>query len=31
MGTEDLCSALDGCLDVSQYVLDRSPLWLDDL
>lgn len=31
MGTEDLCSALDGCLDVSRYVLDQSPIWLDDL
>ena len=31
MDTEDLCSALDGCLDVSRYLLDQSPIWLDDL
>lgn len=31
MGTEDLCAALDGCLDVSRFVLDRAPVWLDDL
>ena len=31
MGTEDLCGALDACLDVSRYVLDQSPIWLDDL
>ncbi len=31
LGTEDLCAALDGCLDVSRYLLDQSPIWLDDL
>ncbi len=31
LGTEDLCAALDGCLEVSRYVLDRAPGWLDDL
>ena len=31
MGTEDLCAALDGCLDVSRYLLDHSPFWLDEL
>lgn len=31
LGTEDLCQALETCLDVSRYVLDRAPAWLDDL
>jgi len=31
LGTEDLCPALDGCLDVSRYLLDRAPVWLDEL
>ena len=29
MGTEDLCEPLDRCLDVSRYVLERVPAWLD--
>jgi hypothetical protein len=29
LGTEDLCEPLDRCLDVSRYVLDRAPLWLE--
>ena len=28
MGTEDLCAALNGCLDVSHYLLERAPHWL---
>ena len=31
MGKEDLCGALDSCLDVSRYLLERAPVWLDDL
>ncbi len=31
MGSEDLCGPLDGCLDVSRYLLDQAPVWLDDL
>jgi hypothetical protein len=31
MGSEDLCEPLDKCLDVSAYLLDRAPAWLDDL
>lgn len=31
MGTEDLCEPLDKCLDVSGYMLDRAPAWLDDM
>jgi hypothetical protein len=30
LGTEDLCDALDTCLNVSQYLLDRAPAWLSD-
>lgn len=28
MGTEDICSTLDGCLEVSNYLLDRADHWL---
>ena len=31
LGSEDLCAVLDSCLEVSRYVLDRAPAWLDDL
>ena len=31
MGSEDLCGPLDGCLEVSHYILDQAPVWLDDL
>jgi hypothetical protein len=31
MGTEDLCDVLEQCLEVSRYLLDRAPVWLDDL
>jgi len=29
MGTEDLCDTLDRCLDVSQFLLNGAPGWLD--
>lgn len=28
---EDLCDVLDRCLEVSEWVLDRSPIWLDEI
>ncbi len=28
---EDLCDVFDRCLDVSEWVLDRSPIWLDEV
>ena len=31
MGSEDLCGPLDGCLDVSRFLLDQAPVWLDEL
>jgi hypothetical protein len=31
LGTEDLCDVLETCLEVSRYLLDRAPVWLDDL
>lgn len=30
LGQEQLCETLDGCLAVSQYLLDRAPVWLDE-
>ena len=30
MGQEQLCDVLDRCLDVSRFLLDRAPVWLDD-
>ena len=31
LGTEDMCDALEQCLDVSRFLLDRAPVWIDDL
>lgn len=31
LGAEDLCGPLEGCLEVSRYVLDRAPYWLDEV
>lgn len=31
LGQEQLCDTLDRCLAVSQFLLDRAPVWLDDL
>ena len=31
LGTEDLCDSLEQCLEVSRFLLDRAPVWLDDL
>jgi hypothetical protein len=31
LGTEDLCDPLEQCLEVSRFLLDRAPGWLDDL
>lgn len=30
-GEDNLCSILDRCLDVSSYLLESAPSWLDDL
>jgi hypothetical protein len=30
LGQEMLCDVLDKCLEVSQYLLDQSPAWLDE-
>jgi hypothetical protein len=30
LGQEMLCEVLDRCLDVSRYLLDRAPSWLDE-
>ncbi|HMQ25005.1 MAG TPA: hypothetical protein PKA98_03390 [Acidimicrobiales bacterium] len=30
LGQELLCEVLDRCLAVSQYLLDRAPVWLDE-
>ena len=30
LGQEQLCEVLDRCLDVSRFLLDRAPVWLDD-
>ena len=30
LGQELLCDVLDRCLAVSQYLLERAPVWLDD-
>ncbi len=29
-GQEQLCDVLDRCHDVSRYLLDRAPAWLDE-
>jgi hypothetical protein len=31
LGQEQLCDVLDRCHDVSSYLLDRAPAWLDEL
>ena len=31
LGTEDMCDALEQCLEVSRFILDHAPAWLDDL
>lgn len=31
LGQELLCDTLDRCLDVSNFLLERAPVWLDDL
>ena len=31
LGQEILCDTLDRCHDVSDYLLDRAPVWLDEL
>ena len=31
LGQEQLCDVLDRCHSVSTYLLDRAPVWLDDL
>ncbi len=30
LGQEQLCDILDRCHDVSSYLLDRAPAWLDE-
>jgi hypothetical protein len=30
LGQEMLCDVLDKCLEVSRFLLDRSPVWLDE-
>jgi hypothetical protein len=30
-GEEELCEVLDRCLSVSRFLLEASPIWLDDL
>ncbi len=30
LGQEQLCETLDSCLAVSQFLLDRAPVWLDE-
>lgn len=30
LGQEQLCDTLDRCLDVSTFLLDRAPAWLDE-
>ena len=30
LGQEQLCDTLDRCLAVSQFLLDRAPVWLDE-
>ncbi len=30
LGQEQLCDVLDRCLDVSRFLLDRAPIWLDE-
>ena len=30
LGQEQLCDVLDRCLDVSRFLLDRAPVWLDE-
>ncbi|WP_436792600.1 hypothetical protein [Actinospongicola halichondriae] len=30
LGQEQLCDTLDRCLDVSSFLLDRAPVWLDE-
>jgi hypothetical protein len=30
LGQEQLCDVLDRCLDVSRFLLDRAPAWLDE-
>ena len=30
LGQEQLCDVLDRCLEVSRFLLDRAPIWLDD-
>lgn len=30
LGQEQLCETLDRCLDVSSFLLDRAPAWLDE-
>jgi hypothetical protein len=31
VGEEQLCDTLDRCLAVSQFLLDRAPVWLDEV
>jgi hypothetical protein len=31
LGQEQLCEVLDTCLAVSEYLLDRAPVWLDEV
>jgi hypothetical protein len=31
LGQEQLCDILDRCHEVSSYLLDRAPVWLDEL
>lgn len=31
MGNENLCDPLERCHEVSDYLLERAPVWLDDL
>jgi hypothetical protein len=30
MGEESMCEALDSCLEVSRYLLEHAPVWLED-
>jgi hypothetical protein len=31
LGQEQLCDPLEQCLEVSRFLLESAPVWLDDL
>ena len=31
LGQEQLCNVLDRCHDVSMFLLERAPIWLDEI